>query len=135
MRLEGWEGRLDGLIEGARARPYELGTHDCFRLACAVIEALTGADRWPEFAGYRTRREALLLIARHGSSFELAFDWFFGAPRVDVKLARRGDLCALQSADGQKHLGVCLGARTALLADEGLTFAPTLSCLCAWRVG
>lgn len=135
MRLEGWEGRLDALIQGARGRAYELGEHDCFRLACAVVHALTGVDRWPEFSGYRSRREALLKIARHGRSFEAAGDWFFGAPAVDTRHARRGDICALQTVDGEKHLGVCLGAEVAMLAPEGLVYTPTATCLCCWRVG
>lgn len=135
MRLEGWEKRLFAEIEAARHKPYVLGEHDCFRLACRVVEALTGADRWPEFAGYTSKREAMALLARHGRSFEAAFDWFFGAPSVNVRLARRGDLCCVETADGEKHLGVCVGADVALLAPEGLIFTPLLTCLCAWRVG
>lgn len=135
MRLDGWESRLALLIEDARERPYLLGQHDCFRLACRVIEALTGVDRWPEFSGYATRREALALLARHGSSFEESFDWFTGGARIDVRQAQRGDLVAIQTVDGDKHLGVVLGAEAAFLAPEGLRWIPVLQCLCAWRIG
>jgi hypothetical protein len=135
VRREGWERRLLAVIEAARAKPYALGEHDCFRLACQTVEALTGVDRWPEFAGYRTRREAMRKLAEHGSTFEAAGDWFFGAPRVDVRLARRGDICCVQTVDGEKHLGVCLGAEVALLGPEGLAYTPLLTCRCAWRVG
>lgn len=134
-RLEGWESRLAAVIEDARAQPYVLGAHDCFRVACRAVEALTGVDRWPAFAGYNTKREALAKLAQFGSSFEAAGDWFFGAPGVDVRLARRGDICCVETADGEKHLGVCLGRDTAVLAAEGLTFVATLLCRCAWRVG
>lgn len=135
MRLEGWERRLEQAIEAARARPYELGVHDCFSFACHVIQALTGVDRWPEFAGYRTKREAMIKLAERGSSFEAAGDWFFGAPRVGVKLARRGDICCFRDALREKHLGVCLGRRTAVLQTSGLAFVETSECLCAWAVG
>lgn len=135
MRLEGWEGRLQALVEDARGAPYELGTHDCFRMACRVVEALTGVDRWAEFPGYRTRREALALIARHGHNFEEAFDWFFGQLRQDTRRARRGDLVAIQTPDGEKHLGVCLGTRTAFLSASGLVFLDTAECICCWAVG
>ena len=135
MRLEGWEKRLAAVIEAARTEPYVLGQHDCFRVACASVEALTGIDRWPEFAGYTTKREALAKLAAHGSTFEAAGDWFFGSPSVSVRLARRGDICCVQTVDGEKHLGVCLGRDTAVLAPEGLTFVATLLCRCAWRVG
>lgn len=135
MRLEGWEGRLAGVIEAARLEPYELGVHDCFKVACAALEALSGIDRWPEFAGrYRTRREALALIAKRGRTFELAFDWFFGSPHVCTAQAQRGDICAVGTPDGEKHLGVCLGADTAFLEDQGLVRVPTLTCLCCWRL-
>jgi hypothetical protein len=135
MRIEGWESRLVEIIEFARHQPYVLGSHDCFRVACMVVASLTGVDRWPELCGYKTRRQSKVSIAKHGKTFEEAGDWFFGADRIDVRHARRGDICALQTPDGEKHLGVCLGAEVALLADDGLVYLPTLSCLCAWRVG
>jgi uncharacterized protein DUF6950 len=137
MRLEGWEGRLVAAIEAARARPYELGAWDCFRFACSCVEALTGVNRWGEFAGrYRSRRESLALIAEHGSTFEAAFDWFFSAQAVDVRAAQRGDIVAYRGPDGEKHLGVVTldGTQAALLGPEGLAFVPVLTCLCAWRV-
>lgn len=134
MRLEGWETRLALLIEEARHAPYALGTHDCFRLACRAVEALTGVDRWPEFAGYSTRREALALLARHGSSFEDAFDWLWGT-RIEARLARRGDLVCVQTEDGEKHLGVVTGPEAAFLAPPGLIWVPLAACRCGWRVG
>lgn len=134
-RLEGWDKRLAQVIESARDKPYQLGEHDCFRVTCQTVEALTGVNRWPDFAGYKTVRDALALIARHGPTFERAFDRFFGSPNVDVRCARRGDIVAVAAADGQKHLGVCLGSQSAVLQSTGLQFVPTMTCLCAWRVG
>ena len=134
-RQDGWEGRLAAVIDDARRRPYVLGEHDCFRVACRVVEALTGVDRWPAFAGYRTRREALLKLAQYGGTFEAAGDWFFGAPAVDVRWARRGDLLALQTEDGEKHAAVCVGVDAALLVEGGLVFVPAMTCLCCWRIG
>lgn len=136
MRLEGWEERLDAVIEAARTRRYVLGEHDCCRLACAAVAALTGIDRWPEIAGrYRTKREALVLIARWGASADRAADAFFGGERVDVRRAQRGDLVMLATADGERHLGINLGTETAYMADAGLTLIRTRDGLCAWRVG
>lgn len=134
-RLEGWETRLQQLVDAARDRAYVLGEHDCFRLACRVVQAVVGVDRWPEFAGYTSRREALALLARHGSSFEAAFDGFFGAPAVPASRTRRGDLLCVQTSDGEKHLAVCLGAPAALLAPQGLIFTPTRLARCGWQVG
>jgi hypothetical protein len=91
VRLEGWEKRLFAELEAARHKPYVLGEHDCFRVACRVVDALTGADHWPAWGTYRTKREALQLLASKGHpTFEDAFDWLFGVARVSVRLARRG---------------------------------------------
>lgn len=134
MRREGWESRLNAVLADARARPYVLGEHDCFRVACRVVEALTGVDRWPEFSGYTTKAEALAKIARHGRSFERAGDWFFGE-RIALGYARRGDIAAVQSPDGEKHLGVVMGKQVYLMYELGLTPAPLAAAHCAWRVG
>jgi hypothetical protein len=135
MRQAGWEARLLAVVAAAQHEPYRLGTHDCFRLACRVVEALTGVDRWPQFAGqYATKREALRLIARFGLTFESAFDWFFALPHTSPKVARRGDIAAYADPEGEKHLGIVLGAETAVLGPHGLLRVPTLQCLAAWRI-
>lgn len=134
MRLQGWEKRLDTLIEDARSRQYRIGEHDCFRLACAAVKTLTGRDRWPEFRGrYATQREAMRLLAKHGTTFEAAGDWFFGSDRIQPSFARRGDIMVIED-EQHKHLGVCVGAVTAFLAPGGLVFVPTLSCTTGWRI-
>ncbi len=134
MRLEGWDQRLHEIIEAARYTPYVLGEHDCFRLACRVVEALTGDNRWPMFCGYRTEREALAALAVYGSSFVNAGDKFFG-DHVDTKLARRGDVLGYMDSHGKWHLGVCVGADMALLGPDGLMFQPLSMAKCCWRVG
>lgn len=135
MRCEGWESRLYEILEDARSEPYELGRHDCFRMVCRVVEALTGADRWPQFEGkYATRSQALRLIARYGRGFEAAGDAFFGAPHVPASYAQRGDIVAIRDETGEKHLGVCLGLHSAVLGAEGIRLVPTLTSLCAWKL-
>src|SRR5689334_10945784 len=65
-RLEGWERRYQAVLDAFAGRPYVLGENDCFRLTCAMFEALTGIDHWPEFSGrYQTRRESLALIREY----------------------------------------------------------------------
>lgn len=135
MRLDGWEGRLAALLEDARERPYELGDHDCFRLACRVAHALTGVDHWPAFCGYRTEREALKAIAIYGSSFLAAGDRFFGSEHVASERARRGDIMAYRDARGQHHLGICAGRNVAVLGAAGLQWIAPAECVCCWRVG
>ena len=136
-RLEGWEQRLAALVQEARGWTYELGVRDCLYLMCRDIEAMTGVDRWPECAGYRTRREMLAGLARHGSTFEKAADWFFGTGRVGVRLARRGDAAAFATPDGSKHLSVVIeGFRMAcFVRTAGLVIAPLTAAHAAWKVG
>jgi hypothetical protein len=148
MRLEGWERRLYAVIEDARGREYVLGEHDCFRVACRVIEALTGIDRWPEFKGYKTRSEALRNIATRGKNFKHAGDWFFGVEGMSPLLARRGDIVAITTDEPMRntegfivssykehHLGVVMGKNCVCLAERGWIELPVKSALCAWRVG
>lgn len=140
-RLPGWEARLPALIEAARCQPYALGENDCFRLACSVVEALVGINRWPDFAGrYQTRRECLALLAEHGANFTEAGCWFFGSQPVSWKLARRGDLLEFREpptspAPGAAHLVVCVGARAVGLSERGIVHLPLADCVHAWRIG
>jgi hypothetical protein len=136
MRGQGWEARLAQALEAARARPYQLGVSDCFWLACAAREALTGENRWSEFAGtYRTKAQARRLIARYGASFDAAFSVFFGGEPVPVAQARRGDILKFVDDAGEAHLGVCAGAEVAVYSASGVVFVPRKVCACAWRVG
>lgn len=134
-RLDGWESRLHDVIEDARHRHYKLGEHDCFRLACRVVEALTGIDRWPEFAGYTTKRQALQALAYYGHSFVAAGDRFFGVEHQPIRMARRGDVMGYCDLMGEWHLGICIGRNVALLDEAGLAFMDLAVCSCCWRVG
>lgn len=135
-RLVGWEDRLFRVLEAARQRPYELGKHDCFRLACEVVQALTGADVWTPWAGsYSSKREALRQIAHFAGDFTAAASKFFGSlPRL-MPHARRGDICEFVDADGEQHLGVALGLTVAILGPLGLEFVPREVCAHCWAIG
>lgn len=136
VRLPGWELRLAAVLDAAMHKSYVLGQHDCFRLTCLNIEALTGIDRWPEWEGrYSTRREALALVAQHGSTFNAAFDWFFGDAHRPAAEARDGDIVKLIDETGEAHLGICVGGSVACLRERGLDFTPLSNGHCCWRVG
>ena len=135
-RIKGWESRLARVIADAAAKPYVLGEHDCFRVACSAVEALTGVDYWADWGKYTTKREAMRLLASRGArTFEDAFTWLFKTDPVPAVQARRGDICSFQTLDGEKHLGVCLGVETAVTHETQLMFIKTRTCLCAWRIG
>lgn len=135
MRRPGWEDRLADLIGSARLKPYRLGEHDCFRLACAVVEALTGRDLWSPWKGtYNSKREALRRIAAFGHDFSAAASKLFGVERSAMEFAHRGDVCEFADESGEQHLGVVMGAKVALLGPEGLKFLPRESCRHCWRI-
>jgi hypothetical protein len=135
MRPEGWEHRLAAVIEGARARPYQLGRHDCLLFACDAWEAVTGTPAPVQLRGaYASKREALALIARHGKTLRAAVSAVTGLPELHPFAARRGDLLLWTDASGE-HLGICAGRHGAVLADDGLSFKPLTEFDAAWSVG
>lgn len=158
-RLEGWERRLHAVLACAAREPYVLGSHDCFRVACAVLEALTGVDRWPEFDGrYRTYRQSLVILreyadkavaareadTRHpppithrqkASTFDDAFDGFFGVQACAAAFARRGDIVKILDDNCTAHLGVSIGREIAVLRETGLMTVPLSTGVCCWRIG
>lgn len=137
MRLDGWEMRLAAAIEAAQGKPYVLGTNDCLRLACASVEALTGIDYWPRFAGYRTHRQALVTIARIAPSLGEAVTATLGVAPASTLSAQRGDIVLFRDERGEDHLGVCTGRDVVLMAAEGTITAgiEDKRLLWAWRIG
>jgi hypothetical protein len=143
-RREGWEARLAEVIESARSRPYRLGEHDCFRFACAAVEALVGLDLWAPWGGrYSTRLGALRLIAEYADGVELeaasvftrAFSRLFRGRPVPTAQAERGDVVEYVDEIGAPHLGVVNGARAAVLVEGGLAFVARSACRHCWRIG
>lgn len=137
QRRNDWPERLVAVMDSARHRPYVLGSHDCVRLACSAVEAQTGIDFWPRFAGYATKRQALVTIARIAPSLGEAVTVTLGVVPLAVLSARRGDIVLFCDDLGEDHLGVCMGRRVIVTAPEGtlsmeLDHPGLISC---WRVG
>jgi hypothetical protein len=136
LLVQGWELRLAAVIDEARWKPYQLGEHDCFRFACQAVEALTGVDLYAPWRGaYRTKRQALRLLARYGGGFTGSFTRLFGAPPISIGLARRGDIAEFVDAAGEQHLGVVNGALVVILREKGLDAIRRSNCAHAWRIG
>ncbi len=140
IRTPGWESRLAAVLEAARHRPYVLGEADCLVLACAAVKAITGVDFWPRIVGnggYRSKRQALVTIARIAPTLGEAVSATLGVPPTPTFGARRGDLVLYRDAVGEDHLGVVTGPAAMLTLATGLASAPLddAGLLCAWRVG
>ena len=141
-RVEGWEGKLNAALEGARHEPYRIGAHDCALWVAAVIADCTGVDYRPAFAGlYRSRRASLRLIARLGGGRGSGGKGLAGAVSavlerepVPVLRAMRGDPVLWPEPGGDEHLGICVGAHVAILGEQGLQFIRLERCVQAWNV-
>lgn len=134
-RLDGWERRLDEVFTSFEGEPYVLGTHDCFRVACRAVEALTGIDLWAEWAGrYATQQEGLRLIVEYGGDFDGAFSRLFGVEPTGALFARRGDILKFVS-DDVPHLGVCRGREVSVLGENGTALVSLHACEHAWMIG
>lgn len=121
-RVQDWPEKLAEQVALAQDKPYVLGQHDCLRFTCACIQAMTGEDYWPRFAGYTTKRQALKKIATIGGSLGEAVSVVLGRPALPSKLcAQRGDIALYQDENGD-HLSVCVGPTVAVLTDTGLGF-------------
>lgn len=136
IRRQDWPERLAEQVAAAHAAPYQLGMHDCLRFTCACIEAMTGVDYWPRFAGYSTKLQALRAIAQIAPTLGQAVTAVLGAHPQPPALAQRGDVLLYQDAAGE-HLAVCLGSVGAVLGPAGLVYQrldhPGFKS--SWRVG
>ena len=134
-RLKGWEDRLVDVVASAKAKPYKLGEHDCFRVATAAVEALTGQDLWVPWAGkYKSKTAALKRIAAFGRDFTAAASKLFAVEPGPMPLARRGDICEF-FFNGEQHLGIVMGIDVAVLGEEGLIHVPRSACKHFWAIG
>jgi len=115
-------------------RPFSWGSHDCatwaFDLCCELGGGEDIAALWR--GRYCTAIGAHRVMKRLGwDSLEAAGRELLGAPLAAVLQAGRGDLVV----GGQEPTyGVCVGARVAFVAPDGLIFLPLVACSLAWRV-
>ena len=133
-RCPGWEHHLAETIEASRDRPFRWGRHDCATFAFDLRRELAGghdvAALWR--GRYTTARGAVRIMRRLGwQSLQAAGRDLLGEPLPSVHLAQRGDLVLANTGLG---FGVCLGARAAGIAPEGLVLVPLAACAFAWRI-
>lgn len=136
VRRTDWPERLQAAMESARIKPYVLGEHDCLRVACSAVEAMTGVDFWPRFVGYRTKRQALAKIARIAPSLGEAVSVVLDKAPRPVRSAWRGDVVLYRDERGEDHLGICMGLQVFVTGPEGILSIridhPGL--LASWRI-
>ena len=129
MRLDGWEKRLDAIIQANE--PFAWGTNDCCMFAVRCVEAITGVDHGATYRGYKTQKGALGRLAKHGGADGIATACL-GEPK-SIKLAKRGDVVLHNISDGLS-LAICLGDKIASVDDDGIVFLPVSVGIQAWGV-
>lgn len=132
-----WPERLAEVVRHAQDQPYVLGEWDCLRFACRCVDAMTGVNMWPRFAGYKTRREALVTIKRIAPTLAEAMSAVLNSRPQPLDSAGRGDVMLYADVTGEEHIGVCLGAYVAVLAPAGLVHLSRSDpgMLASWRIG
>lgn len=133
MRLRNWPGRLAELVDSARARPFEWGSHDCCLWAANAVQAITGEDPAAAWRGsYSTARGALeTLDALGGLEGAGAMT---GVP-IEVPMAAIGDVGLVAWPDGVQSLAVCSGHCWMCAGELGLVNLDLAAASHAWGVG
>lgn len=127
IRLANWEARLSATIAEWRERPFRWD-RDCARWMAAFVIAQTGEDPLADLRGkYRTKRQALKLLAEQPMAERL--DEVF--PRVPAALARRGDIALTQDS----CLGCVIGGDALFFFENGMTLVPRAEWEGVWGVG
>ncbi|RWR08531.1 DUF6950 family protein [Paenirhodobacter populi] len=135
-RLPDWRARFAAEMDRQRQVPFEWGAHDCVSgLAFVAVEALTGVDLRPDWAGYTTAAGALkkLKSKGHNNLGEMMASLF---PEIPPALARVGDL-GLIPTDDAIGAGLCIfdASGVVTLTETGHGRMPREAATQAFKVG
>jgi hypothetical protein len=132
MRYQDWPSRLFAAIEDKKTAPFAWGVNDCCLFAADIVLAITGNDYAAEYRGqYDSQLTAAQALRDLGEGDLLStIDSKFS--RIPLLQARRGDLVALQTAEGPA-LGICAGT-CYFVGPAGMFQYPLSGCVTAWRV-
>jgi len=132
LRINGWEMRLDSLLNSRRMAPFQWGLQDCVLFAADAVLAITGVDHAAGFRGMSAKSSYRYLRA-HGGIEALA-SRVLGCPSAPGD-AREGDIVLMRV--GKRHaLAVCMGPKLAVGPTAlGLAWLPMEDDLTSWRVG
>jgi len=135
VRTEDWPQRLSDFLADAERRPFVWGEWDCCLFAADWVLALTGVDVAAEFRGAYADEDAALEIVRgYGGMVHMVESLLPDIPLSNPKMARRGDVCVVDSPLGEA-LGVCTGERIACASFDGMVLIARRKAIAAWRIG
>lgn len=137
MKLQGWESRLNSVIEDYLEKPFVWGENDCLLFMADCILAISGVDIMADWRGsYDSEETAYAKLKEEtGGSFLPAFS---GMTSVGLPWAQRGDV-GLMTIGERDYCGIVgLDARNFYLrnSDGGLLKYPlkSIECLQLWRI-
>lgn len=131
MRIDERNRLVDAKVDEWRNRALAFGTHDCCQFAAEMVAALTGNEHRAKFPTYSSRREAALILAKHGGMVGLASS-VLGEPKPWGR-AEKGDVVVADFGDGPAA-GVCVGAKCCAPGPKGLVFLSIDKAIAAWSV-
>lgn len=130
MRREDWLRRLLDIVE--ENKPFVWGENDCCTFAARCVDAMTGSDWVEDLSNYYWDQKSAREYIADSGGIEAAVTNRIGEP-VPPMLARRGDVCLLETGTGY-GLGICAGRSALTPSDSGLVATPMSKVIKAWRI-
>jgi hypothetical protein len=139
VKVPFWERKLSEYVGSLESEPFAWGQLDCaiFAHQCLIVQF--GSSKIPDFRGkYKTIKGAMSALKKQSgfSNLEDAVSSYLD--EINPKLAQRGDIVSLKINNPPIEgigcsLGVCMGARYAVLTTQGVAYIESAQVDRAWR--
>lgn len=137
-RRQDWPRKLFEFITAGSDRPFKWGEFDCCLFAADAVLAMTDFDPAAEFRGkYDSAKGAVKFFKEHDGVEGLVAHVCreVGFTETRMTMVQRGDVVLYDVSPNSSAAGVCVGAESAFVFEDGLKLVPTHSCRRAWGVG
>lgn len=126
MKKENFEHELNEFIEKNKDNKFKYGKWDCFIFAVQAVKIISGKD-YSKGNKYKSKKDGLALLKTKGGYLNVLDNLF---SRIDnINLTQRGDLVYYEGA-----IGICIGAKSIFVNEEGYTFINTNEAQAAYKV-
>ena len=132
MRQEGWENKLEELVQTKRHQPFDWGTNNCVGFVAEAQIAMTGETDFPEaLTDIGSKYNAYRLIRKRVKNITDGANKYFQS--IPITMAQRGDIVEIETCEGPA-VGICLGSNAVFIGKDGLEYFPMTSLIRAWRM-
>ena len=132
MREEGWENRLEELVNKKRNQPFDWAENNCMQLVTEAQQTVTGHTDFPEaLQNVGTKYSAYKLVLKRAKNLTELMDKHF--ERIVITMARRGDIVEIETCEGPA-MGICMGTHAVFVGIEGIEYIPLETLIRAWRM-